>query len=156
MYKLRKEIEIKDVTDNYSILYSKEKLEISDLVLSSNRDPRFFKLGFRSLVKSEYINKSMLEDDDLYIKDKYEYTIPDGLTDLVFDKSLVSQFGAEELSAVSFSKGCYVGQEVISRFKYQASVRKKLFKLSSGKEISYANLGSELFDLKGNKIGIFC
>ena len=156
LYKLRKEIEIKDVTDNYSILYSKEKLEISDLVLSSNRDPRFFKLGFRSLVKSEYINKSMLEDDDLYIKDKYEYTIPDGVTDLVFDKSLVSQFGVEELSAVSFSKGCYVGQEVISRFKYQASVRKKLFKLSSGKEISYADLGSELFDLKGNKIGIFC
>ena len=83
-------------------MYSKEKLEISDVVLSSNRDPRFFKLGFRSLVKSSKLNKLDLVSDDLNIKDKYEYTIPNGLTDLSFDNSMVFQFGAEELSAVSF------------------------------------------------------
>ena len=94
--------------------------------------------------------------DDLYIKDKYEFTIPDGINDLIFDNSLVSHFGAEELSAVSFSKGCYVGQEVISRAKYQGSVRKKLFKLSSGTKIAFNELGTEITDLRGEKIGIFC
>jgi folate-binding protein YgfZ len=156
LYKLRKDIEIQDVTTDYCILYSKEKLEISDVVLSSNRDPRFFKLGFRSLVKSLKLNELELVSDDLYIKDKYEYTIPDGITDLSFDNSMVSQFGAEELSAVSFSKGCYIGQEVISRAKYQGSIRKKLFKLQSGTKIASNELGMEITDLKSNKIGVFC
>ncbi len=156
LYRLRKNIEIKDITPEYSVLYSKEKLEISDAVISSHRDPRFLKLGFRSLIKSSYINELKLVSDDLYIKDKYEFTIPDGINDLIFDNSLVSHFGAEELSAVSFSKGCYVGQEVISRAKYQGSVRKKLFKLSSGTKIAFNELGTEITDLRGEKIGIFC
>ena len=156
LYKLRRNIEIKDITADYCILYSKEKLEVGDEVLSSNRDPRFFKMGFRSLVKLSYINRLELINDDLYIKDKYEHAIPDGITDLVFDSSLIPQFGAEELSAVSFSKGCYVGQEVISRAKYQGSIRKKLFKLKSGTKISLYDIGTKITDLKGNKIGVFC
>lgn len=155
-YKLRKNVEIQDITSDYSVLYSKQSIDTSDEVLSSNRDPRFFKLGFRSLVKSSYINNIQLVHDDLYIKDKYEYTIPDGVTDLIFDQSLVSQFGAEELSAVSFSKGCYVGQEVISRAKHQGVIRKKLFKLNAGTKIASSAAGTEITDLKGKKIGVFC
>ena len=156
LYKLRREVEIKNLISEYSILYSKEKLENNEGVIASNRDPRFSKLGFRSIVKSLCINKFELIDNNLYMQDKYEFAIPDGLNDLIADTSLVSQFGAEELAAVSFTKGCYVGQEVISRAKYQGIARKKLFKLVSDRKISFNEIGTEITDLRGQKIGIFC
>ncbi len=166
LYKLRKDVEINNVSSKYSILYSKEKLDITDEVIFSHQDPRFFRLGFRSLVKSSYIKENLKADEqtsdeiarsmNLYIKDKYEHAIPDGIDDLIFDNSLVSQYGAEELSAISFSKGCYVGQEVISRAKYQGSVRKKLFKLSCDTELTSNELGTKVTDLAGGAIGIFC
>ena len=156
LYKLRREVEIKNLISEYSVLYSKEKLENNEGVIASNRDPRFSKLGFRSIVKSLCINKLELIDNNLYMQDKYEFAIPDGLNDLIADTSLVSQFGAEELAAVSFTKGCYVGQEVISRAKYQGIARKKLFKLVSDRKISFNEIGTEITDLRGQKIGIFC
>jgi len=156
LYKLRREVEIKNLTSEYSVLYSKEKLKNNEGIIASNRDPRFSKLGFRTILKTSLINKLELTGNKLYVHDKYEFTIPDGLNDLIADSSLVSQFGAEELSAVSFSKGCYIGQEVISRAKYQGVARKKLFKLVSDKKIAFYNIGTEILDLRGEKIGIFC
>lgn len=156
LYKLRREVEIKNLTSEYSVLYSKEKLKNNEGIIASNRDPRFSKLGFRTILKTSFINKLELTGDESYVHDKYEFTIPDGLNDLIADSSLVPQFGAEELSAVSFSKGCYIGQEVISRAKYQGVARKKLFKLVSDKKIAFYNVGTEILDLRGEKIGIFC
>ena len=156
IYKLRRDIEIKNLASEYLVLYSREKMEINEGVIASNCDPRFSKLGFRSIVESSCANKLELVGNNLYMQDKYEFTIPDGRDDLITGNSVVFQFGAEELSAVSFSKGCYIGQEVISRAKYQGITRKKLFKLVSDKKIAFNDIGTEITDLRGEKIGIFC
>jgi hypothetical protein len=156
IYKLRRDIEIKNLASEYLVLYSREKMEINEGVIASNCDPRFSKLGFRSIVKSSCANKLELVGNNLYMQDKYEFTIPDGRDDLIAGNSVVFQFGAEELAAVSFSKGCYIGQEVISRAKYQGVTRKKLFKLVSDKKIAFNDIGTEITDLRGEKIGIFC
>jgi len=156
IYKLRRDIEIKNLASEYLVLYSREKMEINEGVIASNCDPRFSKLGFRSVVESSCANKLELVGNNLYMQDKYEFTIPDGRDDLIAGNSVVFQFGAEELAAVSFSKGCYIGQEVISRAKYQGVTRKKLFKLVSDKKIAFNDIGTEITDLRGEKIGIFC
>ena len=156
IYKLRRDIEIKNLASEYLVLYSREKMEINEGVIASNCDPRFSKLGFRSIVESSCANKLELVGNNLYMQDKYEFTIPDGRDDLIAGNSVVFQFGAEELAAVSFSKGCYIGQEVISRAKYQGVTRKKLFKLVSDKKIAFNDIGTEITDLRGEKIGIFC
>ncbi|NBY35077.1 MAG: folate-binding protein [Alphaproteobacteria bacterium] len=156
IYKLRRDIEIKNLASEYLVLYSREKMEINEGVIASNCDPRFSKLGFRSIVQSSCANKLELVGNNLYMQDKYEFTIPDGRDDLIAGNSVVFQFGAEELAAVSFSKGCYIGQEVISRAKYQGITRKKLFKLVSDKKIAFNDIGTEITDLRGEKIGIFC
>lgn len=152
MYKLRSNVEIKDVSELYTILYSKSKIKN---VVFSQQDPRYEELGFRSLIKTENINKLESFDSDLYLKDKYEYSIIDGNLDLVVEKSIPIEFGAEELNAIDFKKGCYVGQEVISRAKYQGEVRKKIFKLQCGTNFAHVKQGDEVtFD--GIKIGKLC
>jgi len=152
MYKLRSHIEILDVSEFYEVLYSTKKLQN---VVFSLQDPRYDKLGFRSLIKTENITKLQNKSNDLYLKDKYNFAIVDGNLDLVVEKSIPIEFGAEELNAIDYKKGCYVGQEVISRAKYQGVVRKKIFKLQCGTNFAPVNQGDEVtFDAV--KVGKLC
>lgn len=153
MYKLRSHTEIIDVSEFYAVLYSEKKLQN---VIFSLQDPRYDKLGFRSLIKTENISKLQNKVSDLYLKDKYNFAIVDGNLDLVVEKSIPIEFGAEELNAIDYKKGCYVGQEVISRVKYQGVVRKKIFKLQQyGTNFAPVKQGDEVtFD--EIKVGKLC
>ena len=71
------------------------------------------------------------------------------------EKSIPIEFGAEELNAIDYKKGCYVGQEVISRAKYQGVVRKKIFKLQSDVNFLAIEQGAEL-TFEGVKVGKLC
>ena len=152
MYKLRSHIEIQDVSEFYAVLYSRSKVQNS---VFSLQDPRYNKLGFRSLIKEVNINKLEAENSESYLKDKYEFSIVDGNLDLVAEKSIPIEFGAEELNAIDYKNGCYVGQEVISRAKYQGVVRKKIFKLQCGTNFTPVNQGDEV-TFEGIKVGKLC
>jgi folate-binding protein YgfZ len=154
LYKLRSLVQIEDISADHAVLYSKSQIKIEGAILSY-QDPRFHKLGFRSILKSTDINNLEQASNNLYSKDKYEYCIPDGQSDLIIDKSIPNHFGGEELNTISFSKGCYVGQEVVSRAKYQGVIRKKIFKLIANEDIQFSS-GIEITDLDQNKIGILC
>ena len=154
LYKLRSNIEINDLSDEYNVFYS--KIEISSDMEFSLKDPRYKKLGYRSYIKSSNIDKLLQTTRNLYISDKYKYTIIDGNTDLVFERSMPIEYGGEELHAISYQKGCYVGQEVVSRIKYQGVVRKKIFKLIFGAKIVVNLQGAAVIDMNDNQLGIVC
>ena len=156
LYKLRSNIIIEDLSNKLAVIYSKKKPNID--YFTSNQDCRFEKLGFRTITQKENIKHLTNINMNLYLDDKYDYAIPDGSCDLVYDKSIPVEYGAEQLSAISYNKGCYVGQEVISRVKYQGVVRKKIYKLisKSDMDLSHLKLGDIIMDLEGNKIGAFC
>ena len=154
MYKLRSNLGVKDVSLDYNIVYSKAQIE-SDVEFSL-QDPRYKALGYRSMVGIEKVN--LLDElvDNLYIFDKYKYAIIDGYLDLIYDRSIPVEYGAEELNAIDYHKGCYVGQEVISRVKYQGVVRKKIFKLQFGTEFALNEQEAKITDLDGDKLGLVC
>lgn len=143
MYKLRADVEIKNISSDFHLLYIKNTdATEADLVaiekISNNlvyclQDSRFDKLGYRALVKKgdnfKDISSQMTLSDNLYLNDKYYYTIIDGALDLTQEKSIPIEFAGEEQNAISFTKGCYVGQEVISRAKHQGVVRKKIYQV---------------------------
>ncbi|MDX1975970.1 MAG: hypothetical protein SFT92_09920 [Rickettsiales bacterium] len=52
--------------------------------------------------------------------------VADSSRDLTADKSLLLESRFEEMQGVSFTKGCYVGQEVTARSKHRGQVRKSL------------------------------
>src|SRR5438034_2003417 len=54
--------------------------------------------------------------------------------------------------AVSFAKGCYVGQEIIARIKYRGHVAKKLAGLILEGEVS-AESGAKIFSVDDKEIG---
>ncbi len=145
-FKLKSKIEIEDKSEFFEIIYSKEQFELN----VNYKDPRYSKLGYRYIVpKNSNFNREIAED--LYLKDKYEFCIPDGFVDYIQDKTLPPEYHFDKLSAVSYTKGCYTGQEVISRAKYQGVVRKKLYKLVFSQEV--LDLSGQEVMQNGVKIG---
>lgn len=153
MYKLRSELELENISNDFSVLYSKKMV---DNTLFSVQDPRNIKLGFRSIIRQDRLDQSKDYSKNLYIDDKYDMSIIDGNTDLVYEKSIPIEYGADNFNAIDYQKGCYVGQEVISRAKHQGVIRKKIYKLKFGTEIALIDKGAVITDLNGNKIGIVC
>ncbi|WP_282183908.1 hypothetical protein [Azospirillum sp. TSO35-2] len=53
--------------------------------------------------------------------------VPDGSRDLIPEKSIPLENRMDALNAISWDKGCYMGQELTARTKYRALIKKKLF-----------------------------
>jgi tRNA-modifying protein YgfZ len=152
-YKLRSKIEITDLSDIYQVIYSHQILNTESLI--AIRDPRYKSLGFRSIISKEVDLEQNITTKKLYLEDKYNFSIIDGYEDLISNKSIPIEYGAEKLNAISYDKGCYVGQEVISRAKYQGVIRKKIFKVSAEKDLSILVKEDEIFTDQ-DKIGVIC
>lgn len=58
--------------------------------------------------------------------------VPEGVAELGQDKTLWLETNAAELNGVSFTKGCYVGQENTARMNYRQKVNRRLFVLPDG------------------------
>lgn len=133
LYKMRKDVQIEDVSHKYTLLYAShiDKHIFSNIkYISYFQDPRSDKLGDRSIIDISDLDKikQYITEDNLYLNDKYKYVIPDGFADMIQNKSMPIQYGIDALNAVDYQKGCYVGQEVVSRAKYQGNIRKKIVK----------------------------
>ncbi len=141
IYKLRADVKLEDISSEFDLVYAKCSLDeqlclgylesISQDFIYYEKDPRCSKLGYNILIKKGYKfdNNHMTLSRNLYLSDKYDYTIIDGAYDLRVEKSIPVEFAGEELNALSFTKGCYVGQEVISRAKHQGVIRKKIYQV---------------------------
>ena len=122
-YRMRLAIIFTDLTNEFGIFYSSLKPEKNT---SCYQDPRYDKLGWRLM--SNKTNISLVNKKDIFVEDKFDFVIPDGFTDMVEGKSFPIEYGAEALNAISYTKGCYVGQEVVSRTKYQGMIRKQIMR----------------------------
>jgi hypothetical protein len=56
--------------------------------------------------------------------------VPEG-GDFGSEKVFALDAGLEELNGVSFTKGCYIGQELTSRMKHRATSRKRILRVSA-------------------------
>lgn len=150
LYKMRSKLSISDVSSEYSVTYSRSI--INDDTIFSYQDPRYTQLGFRSLMLKS--NAQEYKEHNLYNQDKYNYSIVDGSVDMIKDKSIPIEYGIEHLHAISYIKGCYVGQEVISRTKYQGVIRKSIMKIELDRPCSGLS-GYDIFQ-GSNKLGSIC
>jgi folate-binding protein YgfZ len=58
--------------------------------------------------------------------------VAEGIGDLGSDKYLWLECNADLLNGVSFTKGCYVGQENTARMNYRQKVNRRLMRLPDG------------------------
>jgi len=126
-------------------LKSQEKNELNPNVIDSPKiikykDPRAIEMGYFGLIsrnnnlieinnKNDQFHNFKIIDNNFYHQKRIENKICEGEFDLEQEKSFIQEFGYENLSAIDFNKGCYVGQEIIARTHYRGEIRKKIFYL---------------------------
>lgn len=164
-YKLRSKIEIKDISTNHVIgLISLEKFTEIQNDESKNTDtivyrdspvfidPRNKKLGARILSTLEKLHLTIKKLDlkiikaENYFIDAHALGIPIKGVENLKEQLFGLEANFEELKAIDFKKGCYVGQENTARMKLKNKLRRRLLpikfdqELSIGDELKYNNI----------------
>ena len=112
MYRLRRKIAIA-VDSETAVYWSAE----------GSSDPRHAELGER------WLGAPSAGDVDVsaaYRAHRLGLGIPEGLAELGSEQTLWLEANAAELNGVSFTKGCYVGQENTARMNWRQKVNRRL------------------------------
>lgn len=123
MYKLRSEIELIDLNNELGVFYS--PFEIDDKNYICKKDIRNENMGFRLYGSLNTNNLGNFADYE-YLRIKNE--IPEPSFDLIRDKDFALEGLLDEMGAIDFHKGCYIGQEMTSRMKRRGTLKQKLCK----------------------------
>lgn len=86
-------------------------------------DPRLPDFAWRILAAEPLAANATPEDWDRY---RLSAGLPDGSKDMESDRSTLLEAGFDELAGVSWSKGCYMGQELTARTKYRGLIKRRL------------------------------
>lgn len=154
LYKLRSNVQILNLSNEFavaalsyekfkSIEGSKDELGFTlkyreDPILL---DPRNKKLGARLVINLEKLYLSLKKlnlksvKQEEYYNLSFDLGIPQKNTNKLKDKIFGIECNFEELNAIDFKKGCYVGQENTSRIKLKNKLTKRLLpvKIVEGK-----------------------
>ncbi|MGD9783570.1 MAG: folate-binding protein YgfZ [Hyphomicrobiaceae bacterium] len=137
MYRLRSKADIRDVSADYTVSVAwKENGEAASLAAHSSHtlafaDPRHPGLGERHLASLETNWRRDLSGTDAATEDDYHaHRVALGVPEAGLDFEIGDAFPHEALydqtRTVSFTKGCYVGQEIVSRMQHRGTARKRV------------------------------
>ena len=145
LYKLRSKVEITNLSnefvvaalskDNFSEFENENKLGMTikfreDPVFL---DPRCINLGSRIVINLEklYLSAKKLNlkisNIDEYYQLSHSLGIPNSDTENFQNKIFGLETNSEELNAIDFKKGCYVGQENTARMKLKEKISRRLY-----------------------------
>ncbi len=119
-------------------------------------DPRSNSLGRRGFIHQDElakITKDLVNNQQAYDLNRIEHFIPEGEKDLIAEKSFILEYGFDNLNAIDYKKGCYVGQELIARTHYSGEIRKEIVQITSDKDLP--ELGTIIY-IDNKKLGIIC
>ena len=145
LYKLRSKVEITNLSNEFVVgALSKDKFSEfkknnkpgmtikfrEDPVML---DPRCIKLGARIVINLEklYLSSKKLalkiSDVKEYYKLSHSLGIPNSDTQNFQNKIFGLETNSEELNAIDFKKGCYVGQENTARMKLKENISRRIY-----------------------------
>jgi folate-binding protein YgfZ len=172
-YKLRSKIEIRDISSKYvvGIISAKKYTEIQKSENKSTdtieyrdghifMDPRNKKLGARILTTLEKLHLTIkklnlkIVEPEIYLEKAHSLGIPIKGVEKLKEQLFGLEANFEELQAIDFKKGCYIGQENTARMKLKNKLRRRLLAIQAddevvtGDDLNYGNtkVGKILID----------
>jgi folate-binding protein YgfZ len=131
MYKLRAKATIEDVSAAYRVLalWGASPQTAGSV---SFPDPRLPALGLRILAEPGFADdvasasNGMEATAEEYHAHRVALGVPEAGKDYALGDAFPHEADMDQLGGASFSKGCFVGQEVVSRMQHRAQVRKRV------------------------------
>jgi tRNA-modifying protein YgfZ len=144
-YKLRAQVEIEE-DPSFTVAASwgaPPKLPEGAIAYA---DPRLPELGLRILLPADADVRNLgcaRAGEDEYHAHRIALGVPEGGRDYAFGDAFPHEAMFDQLAGVDFNKGCFVGQEVVSRMEHRGTARKRIVGVegegplpSSGTEIA--------------------
>ncbi|XP_006894100.1 PREDICTED: putative transferase CAF17, mitochondrial [Elephantulus edwardii] len=171
LYRIRRKVEVEPCPelDVWAILPStpeaqgsqtlQEKAEGATILVA---DPRTACMGWRLLTPREnsalhLVPGSCHGDLRDYHKHRYRQGIPEGIRDLPPGVALPLESNLAFMNGVSFTKGCYIGQELTARTHHMGVIRKRLFPVQLSGSLPAATIepGTSILTESGKAAGKF-
>jgi hypothetical protein len=130
-YKLRAKITVEDLSQALGVMAVWDGAGLSDFGLSY-ADPRLPALGARTILPSDLAAEAaadlgaILTDADAYDAHRIALGVPRGGMDFAYGGTFPHEADMDQLAGVDFEKGCYIGQEVVSRVEHRSSARSRI------------------------------
>jgi folate-binding protein YgfZ len=134
-YRLRAKVIVEDLSAVLGVMAIWDGAKDSDYGLSYT-DPRLPALGTRAMLPPHLAKDAAgelgatLTDADAYDAHRIALGIPRGGQDFSYGDTFPHEADMDQLGGVDFEKGCYVGQEVVSRVEHRASARSRIVPIS--------------------------
>lgn len=137
MYKLRSDVTLTDRRDDLRVAVALGPENIARAGLSGLPgaatatdggicfvDPRLANMGTRLIAPAS--SGELPDGSDAYDRWRLQLGLPDGSRDIAVEKYFALEANFDALNGVDFDKGCYVGQELVSRMKHRKAVKKRI------------------------------
>ncbi|KAM3927810.1 putative transferase CAF17, mitochondrial isoform 1-T1 [Leptodactylus fuscus] len=123
-------------------------------------DPRGPVMGYRLVAQTgqdirEILSGAKLGNVRDYSRHRYQHGIPEGVKDLPPGEALPLESNLVYMNGVSFSKGCYIGQELTARTHHTGIIRKRLVPVRLSSSLSADCAGMEITTASGKSAGKF-
>jgi folate-binding protein YgfZ len=130
-YKLRAKVTVENLSQALSVMAFWHGQGVSDYG-PSYADPRLAALGWRVMLP-EALAAEAAEDlgatpvaPEVYDAHRIALGVPHGGEDFAYGDAFPHEADMDQLGGVDFQKGCYVGQEVVSRVEHRNSARSRV------------------------------
>lgn len=145
-FRLRSRVTLRDVSDAWHVHAAWGADAAPDGLAA--RDPRLPEAGWRVLAPAPLAGNATAED---YDRHRLALGLPDGSKDLEREKSVLLEAGFDELDGVSWTKGCYMGQELTARTRYRGLVKRRLIPVAA--QGALPPRGTIVTDAAGAEVG---
>jgi folate-binding protein YgfZ len=134
-YKLRARVTVENLSDSLGVIAAWEGNPAvkPDLAYADPREPA---LGWRILAPQDLAAKvadligADLVDSEAYEAHRIAAGVPRGGLDFTYGDAFPHETNMDRLHGVDFDKGCYVGQEVVSRMQHRGTARTRTVRVT--------------------------
>lgn len=121
MYRLRAKVEIEDLRETHRVGFAQDP-EPDGLRHTDRMGP--VDMGYRVISPVE-ATESWVQNDLYYQQERISAGILHQGNDFPANDAFAHDIGLDILDGIDFAKGCYVGQEVVSRMKHRGTARRR-------------------------------
>ncbi|XP_060104255.1 putative transferase CAF17 homolog, mitochondrial [Heteronotia binoei] len=169
LYKIRRKVSIAPCLDMslWAVILKEPSEEVSRklqhrsgnaVVVAS--DPRGDIMGWRLITNQstnplEIVPGSRIGNIKDYHRHRYKQGIPEGIKDLPTGIALPLESNLAYMNGVSFTKGCYIGQELTARTHHMGVIRKRLLPIELAVPMPSESIpnGAEIVTESGKSAG---
>jgi tRNA-modifying protein YgfZ len=131
-YKLRAKVANEDMSSSHGVLAIWDGPPATGGTATILADPRLPALGHRAILPRDRMSDTAaslgadLVEAGTYEAHRIALGVPSGGVDFAYGDAFPHEADMDQLGGVDFHKGCYVGQEVVSRIQHRASARTRV------------------------------